>query len=91
MALEEHLDSRNDDLVTAAPIGEHTHLVIQFAVAIDADRDADLVLGEEIESSSLSKRRNILTLLGTVSIVTVSDGDAGRIAGGPFRVSAMLI
>ena len=47
---QQHFDFRHNDVVAASPVGEDTHLVIQFAIAIDADGDANLVLREEIDN-----------------------------------------
>jgi hypothetical protein len=48
VALKEHLYFRDNDVVASSPVMEHTHLVIEFAVAINADCDADPVFGEKI-------------------------------------------
>src|SRR5580704_7190413 len=43
VALQEHLYFRDDDVVTSSPVMKHSHLVVEFAVSIDANRDADPV------------------------------------------------
>ena len=57
-------DFRRDDVITTSPIMEHSHLVVQFLVAVDTDRDADAVLGKKVyylfgEKSSVGSKTEL--------------------------------
>src|SRR5262249_32355862 len=56
--LEEHFDARHNDVITSSSVGKDSHLVVQFAIAVDTDRDADLMLCEEIHDL-LGKQRGV--------------------------------
>ena len=48
------LDLRRDDVVAAGAVVEDAELVLHFARAVDRDRDADVVLGEELDDLRLA-------------------------------------
>ena len=56
MPLEQLLDLRRDDVVAAGAVVEHAELVLHLARTVDRDRDADLVLGEELDDLRLEQR-----------------------------------
>ena len=49
MPLQQLLDLRRDDVVAAGAVVEDAELVLHLARAVDRDRDADVVLGEELD------------------------------------------
>src|SRR5580765_4190470 len=56
MPLEQLLNLRRDDVVAAGAVVEDAELVLYLARSVDRDRDADLVLGEELDDLRLEQR-----------------------------------
>ncbi|MBV8903958.1 MAG: hypothetical protein JOZ22_10020, partial [Acidobacteriia bacterium] len=48
MARKEHLDFRQYDVVASTSVMEHAHPVVQFLIAIDADRNTNATVRKKI-------------------------------------------
>ena len=56
VALQQLLDFRRDDVVAAGAVVEDAELVLHFLGAVDRNRDADAVLGQELDDLRLEQR-----------------------------------